>query len=583
MYCSEDTKQYLFNKLKDPFEGLDKNKIEEICIAQEYLFIKKDKKTGLYYGYCTCCHQWSNLTALNDAVYDVGNAAQARQENGYLHNDFNYCPNCKRNVQIKDVGKSRKYLSEKGYCAIWQKLNESIIVLRTFAIKKHYGWNDVEKIKAAYSEHYRIFYVKGKGAYPFVRNETAFDFYADSDCYFYRSYQKYNNYRLMSKLPSSLEYPTAYFGNSYYSIKLPKTEFFNVKVLKKVKWLEHSQYNAFFQNTMPQAWFLHHKFIEYYIKHPVLCERLMKESFGDVIALHLAKHYLNAHVINYNAKTVMKFFKLNNKAEVKVLKNFCNQNKNNMNKIARVVNNVAALKKYSVEVTEKALAYSVKEYSLDNPKFPLVCDVLNVSEHDLLKYLIKKDYSLSDYCDYAGWLEKYNFEINNKSLFPRYPKKAHDELMQHNMRMEKIERAQKAKKEAEKTKAKWKGFSKNILPKMQYVIKSHNDKYLIRPFESAEEMIYEGTTQHICVGDSRYQHTQYTGAAFICCVREIDKPDTPFCTVEISKNGVLVQARMAYNNPAPEEVKAFIKSVLKDFSKRREEYERKQNKKEEVA
>lgn len=582
MYCSEGVKQYLFSKLKYPFEDLDKSKIEEICINQEYLFIKRDEKTGLYYGYCTSCHKWSELTALNDAVYDAGSAAWARQENDYLHNAFNHCPNCNRNVQIKDIGKSRKYLSEKGYCAIWQKLTESILILRTFAIKKHYGWTDVEKIEAAYSEHYRIFYVKGKGAYPFVRRETAFDFYADSDCYFQKCYQRYDNYRLMSKLPSGLEYPTGYFGSSYYNVSIPETEFFNVKALKKVKWLERSQYNEFFQNTMPQAWYLHHKFIEYYIKHPVLCERLMKEGFGNVIALHLAKHYLNGNVISYNAKTVMKFFKLSNRAEVKALKIFCNQNKD-MNEIARAVNSAAALKKYSIEVTEKALAYSVENCSLDTPKFPLVCELLKISECDLLNYLIRKDYSLSDYCDYASWLNKYNFEINSKSLFPRYPKKAHDELMQHNMRMEEIERAKKAKKEAEELKAKWEGFTKNILPKMQYVISSQNDKYLIRPFESAEEMIYEGTTQHICVGGSGYQQSQCKGSAIICCVREIDKPDTPFCTVEISKNGALVQARMAHNNSAPEEVRAFIKSVLKDFSKRKAEYERKQSKKKEVA
>lgn len=588
MYCSESVKQYLFSKLRDPFEGLNKAEIEQICIEKEYLFIKRDKKTGLYYGYCTCCHKWSELTALNEAVYYAENAAWARRENDYLHNTLNHCPNCNRVVQIKDINRGRNRLSEKGYCAIWQKLSESILVLRTFAIKKIYGKSRLEDIEAAYSEHYRIFYVKGKGAYPFKRFEKIWDFYADHNCYFDKAYSGYNNFISMKELPTKLEYPTGVFFGLYYCYNvppLPTTEFFNVKVLDKVKWLKHSQYDNFFFFTNEEDKYLHHKFIEYYIKHPVLCERLMKEGFGNVIALHLVKNYLNANVINYNAKTVLKFFKLNNKAELKALKALCDEKKDSMKVIAKAVNNIAVLKKNSIEITEKSLDFCIKN-NLVNFDISKMCTTLGISECSLIKYLIKKNYPLSDYRDYAGWLIKYNFEINNKSRFPRYPKKAHDELMKHNQRMEQAERIKRAKKQAEKTKAQWKNFEKNILPMEQYVINAQNDKYLIRPFENAEEMIVEGTAQHICVGGVSYQEKQRSGKSIICCLRKIEEPETPYCTVEIDNNGYLIQARMAYNNTAPEDVKQFIDSVLKDFAKRKAKYEReskRNNIKKEVA
>ena len=76
-----------------------------------------------------------------------------------------------------------------------------------------------------------------------------------------------------------------------------------------------------------------------------------------------------------------------------------------------------------------------------------------------------------------------------------------------------------------------------------------NDDYdfmVIVP-KSQEELYEEGRVLHHCVGS--YARSVAEGRSTILFIRRKDAPDTPLCTVEVSK-GRLVQARTKYNNQA---------------------------------
>ena len=70
---------------------------------------------------------------------------------------------------------------------------------------------------------------------------------------------------------------------------------------------------------------------------------------------------------------------------------------------------------------------------------------------------------------------------------------------------------------------------------------------VLRPYESAAEVIAEGQALHICIGG--YAKSYMEGRTILCCLRHEDAPEEPWRAVEFSvQNGELVQDRGAYND-----------------------------------
>lgn len=69
-----------------------------------------------------------------------------------------------------------------------------------------------------------------------------------------------------------------------------------------------------------------------------------------------------------------------------------------------------------------------------------------------------------------------------------------------------------------------------------------DDKYIIRPARSAEEIVMEGRLLHHCVGGNTYLDKHNTGKTYILMLRFKEEPDIPYITVEIdAKNPRIVQ------------------------------------------
>lgn len=70
---------------------------------------------------------------------------------------------------------------------------------------------------------------------------------------------------------------------------------------------------------------------------------------------------------------------------------------------------------------------------------------------------------------------------------------------------------------------------------------------ILRPFESAEEVIAEGTALHICIGG--YAQRYIKGETILCALRRAECPEEPWRAIEFSAmTGKLVQDRGAYND-----------------------------------
>lgn len=69
-----------------------------------------------------------------------------------------------------------------------------------------------------------------------------------------------------------------------------------------------------------------------------------------------------------------------------------------------------------------------------------------------------------------------------------------------------------------------------------------DDKYIIRPARSAEEIVMEGRLLHHCVGGNTYLAKHNTGKTYILMLRFKAEPDIPYITVEIdAKNPRILQ------------------------------------------
>lgn len=547
MYCYEKTQNKLFKMVKPLDEKIEKE-IDETFFHSQYLF--KQKIDGNYYGYCTCCNQEYILSGSECEGFTV------REPDALFykkHNEYAYCSKCARPVQVKDAWRGRGKVLDKNYAAVFQKLRDNTIVLRTFCVRRDYS-GDYKNVKTEYSEHYRIFYKPGE-VYAFKR-ENATYFYMDEEDFFREERLAYAAFRSMRDVPVTLRYPTGCNMMGFYMGYIPAdATFFNTEVVEKSKYFKYSMFNYYVDYGNE---YLTYKYLNFYCKHPVLCERLVKEGFEGLLTAVLRKQI--GRGLNYKADTVVEFLRCKNKQELNILKGLID--KVDAGSIGKLVNCYLELNKNSIPVTEKRIKFVDNNfYFFENINTFLAQYHIEKSITELIDYLIRQNTDLTEYKDYMGWIYKYDMPKDKKTIYPRYLKKQHDYMMEYDKQMA-------PKVEAEIKRKKMQNFRKNILPFLQSIYEFSNDSFIIRPFKSSKEMKREGQIQSICVGGNTYVDKYIEGRGIICCLRKIDDPNTPYCTVEITNSGQLVQARMKYNNSAPEDVKAFLDDWKKYYTKK---------------
>jgi hypothetical protein len=132
-------------------------------------------------------------------------------------------------------------------------------------------------------------------------------------------------------------------------------------------------------------------------------------------------------------------------------------------------------------------------------------------------------------------------------LFPRDLKIQHDRLV-----LEK-NKADREIRKAEKNKTYKK--IEEMYPKLTKTYGFEDDTFMIRPAGNAGELIDESALLHHCVGTSdTYMYGHESKRAYILFLRKKELPDMPYCTIEMTPDGKIIQWQQEYNKKTDKEV-----------------------------
>ena len=182
-------------------------------------------------------------------------------------------------------------------------------------------------------------------------------------------------------------------------------------------------------------------------------------------------------------------------------------------------------------------------------------------EAQALKWCVKNTVNPGDYADYLLQLAKLRIAARDKAvLYPREFQAAHRRLS------ERIKAKENAKQDGQ--------IAARIQELGEYWFSALG--LTLRPMVSSGEIIREGEMMQHCVGG--YVKRYAEGGTILLCLREDERPLTPYRTVEFSKDGKMVQCR-GKRNQSPEDEQERINQFWVLFEMYRKDYARQHRKK----
>lgn len=170
---------------------------------------------------------------------------------------------------------------------------------------------------------------------------------------------------------------------------------------------------------------------------------------------------------------------------------------------------------------------------------------------------------ISQYEDYMDMCKKLKKDTSDPMVYrPKELKRRHNEAVLE------IE-ANNARLEAEEWSRKYPEVEKvlkEIKPKLEY----KNDDYEIIVPQKTVDIVLEGRYLHHCVASSdRYFDRIKSHETYICFLRKVKEPDTPFYTIEVEPDGTIRQHRGAMDEePELDKVKPFLRDWQQAIKKR---------------
>lgn len=526
----------IFSLIPELPEDIDKWIDENPMLKEQYFFTYRIN--GKKYGYCTHCKTDSPLSP------ELYRTADQNVLDNYRikHNQKGICPNCGVPVVFKDDGRGRKYLIKFGYFTIAQPLADGGVMLRSFYVRKCLN-GDYREAQNELSEHIRIYYNTGVTA-SYQRYWSGCFIPQQGD--YYEEYSElYTAWNKLKKVPV----PNPHRGNIYNSASFGTAcRGFSDRALKNTifKYACVDRAIEFLREGTLRNEEAIVKYLELYIKMPILVERLMKQGFEKIVFEKALCAADSRGLINWNKETVMDAFKGIAKDELKQIQG----------------SSTAQLALFQLCKTGKASAKTREwlngRHIYSRDAMQLIRITKRVPLNKIIKYMRscdrKKQYlSIGDYSDYLDQCIKIGLDLKNPCiLFPKNFQKAHNENTQL---MAEI----KAKKEAEKMKEQDKEFEqryRSLCKKYAF----ENDILLLRPASGKAELLIEGKTLSHCVY-TNYADSYISGRTLICVIRKKSDPEKPFYTLEYSPSSkTVLQCRGFRNCAMTDEVKTFCES-----------------------
>lgn len=158
-----------------------------------------------------------------------------------------------------------------------------------------------------------------------------------------------------------------------------------------------------------------------------------------------------------------------------------------------------------------------------------------------------------DYKDYLKQLKELGYPLEEYYLYPKSLKDAHAKLTDEiNKRRDEEKRKQIELQE--------KGYREILKKIKKFTYSSAN--LVIRPVDSIAELITEGMKMHHCV--ATYRDKVVAEKCYIFTVRNVNKPDEPLATLELSQDKKrIIQLRGKYNAVVSDDIEAFCNHWFK--------------------
>lgn len=166
------------------------------------------------------------------------------------------------------------------------------------------------------------------------------------------------------------------------------------------------------------------------------------------------------------------------------------------------------------------------------------------------------------YADYISMRETAGYDMTDEIiLHPRNLKEEHDKMVRETNERQNEIRINKMNSLYQKIRENFQKISK------EYAYE--NNKYCIRPAESAGEIILEGKELHHCVGGENYLREHDSGKGYILFLRPVAEKAVPFVTVEIA--GTEIKQWHGINNSQPdkENIEKWLKKYTNNLKNKR--------------
>ncbi|SFE13024.1 PcfJ-like protein [Peptostreptococcaceae bacterium pGA-8] len=424
---------------------------------------------------------------------------------GLKHNDTACCAHCNRTVIVKESRYGRKKLEERG---------------RILYLKKYSATTYAELL------HYTIDYTT---TIPTV-------LYAESDVY-----------KLNKEVQERYEYVRLYVNGTWQwcwekarTVKITdvfrgfgwkghyiKTIFYNPSISETGTDLRYADFSICMDELgqYPPDYVI--GYINNFLKYPSI-EILQKSGF-----LHIVKqksfYNVGSRAINWRGRNLKKILKL----DAGELTEF---RKINMGEIY-TLEEYKKIKKIFLMLSFKYI-HLFRWDSINKNQIEEIIKYMTIET--LYKYVCKNKIPITDYQDYFSDLQKLQLNLANRRILrPKDFVKAHAErakqvvALQNEITLKKF-------------------LENDIAAGLEY----NDNKYLIRPAASPEELQKEGDVLGHCVGT--YINKMADKRCAILFVRLSAEPNNPLYTIELSPDYKIKQFRGRYNSTPPEDAKKFV-------------------------
>lgn len=215
------------------------------------------------------------------------------------------------------------------------------------------------------------------------------------------------------------------------------------------------------------------------------------------------------------------------------------------------------LKKYQAKISKKnmdafnSVFLSVSDYL---SKFTKEENPTKISEYIAKQNELDNNRLIVyDYKDYLKQLKELGYPLEEYYLYPKSLKDAHAKLTDEiNKRRDEEKRKQIELQE--------KGYREILKKIKKFTYSSAN--LVIRPVDSIAELITEGMKMHHCV--ATYRDKVVAEKCYIFTVRNVNKPDEPLATLELSQDKKrIIQLRGKYNAVVSDDIEAFCNHWFK--------------------